>query len=577
MSDNSDKIKTGSVSSKTKLNTATLVNTTVKDLKTAIRKNDTQGEITTAVTTAELTVKGFKLSQKTSQKLSHLPTFAIQTAEGVKLTSNEVRKLFKGEYKIKKRLVIAPKLIKRNTRQMKMKITNKVTVVRKRLTAPITKSDVKGAVTKTALAVGKTIQTTAIVGTSGMLKTAKVGSKASFKIYSATSNSFSKSNNDTVATTGHMMKGYEAGGKITKTAVVNGYKGAKTASANGVKTAKTVKKTVAEIKQQGFKTTAKKAVKNSASKFVTNTAKFIQRVGAVATKKIVLPIIVMAVLVAGAGVMIATPAMGIAGYLEETLGWLFSWAFKNNKEDKSAYDEIVDKVKAILNNDSNKNQHRSALEGVLPQIGQNNPLNSAWGNYMDSSEYSTKQSQLTGYINYCEADRNNQSETFVYEGYTFLEKIDYSFMFGDFKINNFSDYLVMAFFEKFPDTTAITEDNVSFSDEELKKYLLNWDSFTSISDGQPILKDYVTASISCIATDTIVPTQVERSYIDTEGRRVYYYPTINVTHRSYVIEIIYFPRLKEVSVNPRNYLPNIPDNQELFDKYDFAKDIINNL
>jgi hypothetical protein len=670
----------------TKSNMGRYLKEGARDVKNALKARDESGMITTAFSTAQSAKVVFKGSQAVSAVVwKTVPILAVGAVKGVKITANAVT----GKYQIKRRIRLAPRLANRAVRQMKYKVVSKATIVKDSITqkavavnkvlgtdvkilagnaqkavaikatavkkvleTPITKEHVKKAMLMTAVVGGKAVKTTAIVSGTGILKTAKVSVKA----YDGISNAFSKSDNELVSSTGTLMKGYRTAGRAGKTAVKTTYKATKTTVKTTYKAGRGILKTARSIKAVGWKKTGANIGKNILNKtgktVVKATQKTVQLVANLAqmgAKKILLPIIIIVVLAAGMGQMMTTPVQGVAGYLESTLGWLFNWLNKSGeKDEKSAFESLCNKANGILNNNDNRNQHINALKSTLPAFAET-PLSDSWKSFMQTTDFANTQNSLEYYILSAEAEKNNVSETFYYDGYTVTEVMDYESIKNDFKVTNYNNFFAGAFFEKFPVETEMTPDNITFTDDEIKNYLLKWDSFTGVANGYSILKDYVTATVTSTPVDTVTTETVDDGEVDNTAARQPYldeisrldglikgneiliaqylgsiatYPSsapgfqlsywnreidrmtiensnysvqksnleatlppekikktkeITVTHRSYTITITYTPHLKEVSVNPKDYKEDIPENQELFDKFAFATSILNEL
>jgi hypothetical protein len=175
--------------------------------------------------------------------------------------------------------------------------------------APITKETVAKASVAALKGGGKLLKTSAVITAKGTLKTAKI----TLRGVGGAGYAMSRSENETVATAGHMLNYGKVGVSAAKTAVYSTYKGTRSAVYGIIGAVKTAKKAYTAVKAEGFKKAATSFAKVTAVRLRDESLKFVAK-SIVGTAKTSLPILlILVVLVAVCGQMASTPTtMGAA-------------------------------------------------------------------------------------------------------------------------------------------------------------------------------------------------------------------------------------------------------------------------
>jgi hypothetical protein len=546
VSTESAKLKTSTEGTKHSFESAKNLGNLGKEVKTILKKADKDGTATAALTSAGVAAVIFKSADKAERII--LKRFKTASPRYVK------RKFKERIYKIK-----------RTVRTVKSKVSS----VKKVLTTPITKQTTKLAAKTAAKETGKLFKTSAKIGAHGMLKTAKIGAAG----YGIAGSVLSKSNNESAAAVGNAINFSRVGAKAVSTS----YKTTTGTAKAGAKTIKTAARTVKSIKTLGIKKSAANFAKSAASRIGAQAAKFASGVIQFTAKKALIPIILIVAVTAGAIQILLVPIQAVGAFIDRTVGWLF------NDNNSSLLGGIIDFDEAqilnalfagvdnILADTSFQNTHINNLRRILPDLPiaeEGMTVPTTWTNFTSSEAVSRANQQIRS------AERGAREwgrelareEGVTYGGLSYEASIDFSVMRrNDFRIQNHIEFFCMAFFMKFPfnlsdeEEDALDDLNLSFSDDELRLFLLNSNIFTPVANGFPILKNRLDIEVRILQDWETISEEPLRERV------------------SMIVSVRFVPRLVEVSVNPRDFFPDTEENQELFESFDFAVEFINEI
>jgi hypothetical protein len=173
---------------------------------------------------------------------------------------------------------------------------------------PNQKQYLKVATLKTAKIGAKTLKTTAVIGATGLLKTAVVTQKG----FSVAGNALSKSEDANVRVMGHAAHGAEYAIGAGKTAVQLSGKTLKTAYKGTRAAARGINSFAAGIKANGVKRTLFNVAKTGVTNFAAAASKIAKEIATGFLKKTVIPLLIVVVVIVAAAQAAVTPIIAAA-------------------------------------------------------------------------------------------------------------------------------------------------------------------------------------------------------------------------------------------------------------------------
>lgn len=403
-------------------------------------------------------------------------------------------------------------------------------------------------------------------GVKGVLKTAKGVGKIADTGYKSAAKTLSNTDNEYIATVGksakHTHGALQAGGKAAK-------KTLKTAL-DGERAVRTIKTAAHSIESIGLSKTVTNFAMAKLGLSAAGAAGSATTVGTAATAKAATDgasatnpygwawLIVQTAIAINVVIIVSLVIMAVVGFIvffgiglgSSGIGALFQV-----DDELAAFKEVQQRVDDILNNEKFRQKHIDGIIVAFPEIEVTNnedtipQIPPEWEAFTSQSAIAEANARIIELVN--EIETNNAADE-DFGGITFASVIDVEPILNDFAITNYVDFFVMMFLTKYG-SEITDEDDFDFTDDELKANLLNQGTFTAESAGFPILRDTV--------------------FFDVELEQTEDYDSII----SYVITITVIPRLVEVSVNPRDFMEDTEENQELFEQFDFATMLLNEL
>jgi hypothetical protein len=544
--------------------------TNARLIKTAIQKEDKSGTASTVITASDV---------------------AVRAVKGVDNANKSVRKIAKGTEKLVTGKTL--KLVKRDFQQKIYKVKksfravkSSVSTAKKALTTPITPHAIKTGTIKTLAAGGRTLRTTVVVGGSGLLKTAKIGGKT----YGVAGNAISHLDNEYIATAGNAMNYSRVGTEIAGKTLTKSARGTIKTTKGGVRTIKSIRETVRSVKTLGFKRTAANVAKSAVDRIGQQAAKFsVNALKTVGAKLLVPTVIVVVVTVMIIQAALA-PIQGIAALIDTTMGWLLRESEHRNVDETTAFQELVQRIDDILNDDEFRQEHIDALSEEFPdaEVGDDGLIPEEWHDFLFQTGIDETNSKIQELIS--EAINSITDDEILGE-ISYIIQIDFDSILHDFQITHYAEFFTMLGLDKFPDVDVDDEEDeegaaddsddgddddssteeeetdtsvdveLVFTDDELKENLLTSGEFTAIANGFPILKNEISVTVEITRTETEIVIEEETAETVEESEDGEAEETEEadetVTEVSFVITITFTPRLTEVSVNPRDFMEDI--------------------
>jgi len=543
-----------------------------REIKTAVKKADKNGIATTALTSAGVAAKIFKGADRTNE-------FVMRRLRA--LSPRYIKRKFNQTvYRIDKNIRTIKRTIK-TVKSTAKSVKNKAKTAKKVLSTPITQQNVKKAAESVKKAIttsitpqkiedaakkalegsGKLIKTSTVVGAGGMLKTARIGAAG----YRIAGNSLSKSNNESAAVIGNAINFSRRGTKAVSTS----FKTTTGTAKAGVKALRTIKGAAKSIKIVGLKRSAANFMRYAVRRIKTQTIKFAKGAAQFVVKRALIPAVIIISIIIGTVNIITIPIQAVSAFLESAVGWIFAESDIAGFDEARAFQMLVARVNAILADTSYQDAHINSLSSIFPAVGNGRTVPAAWEPFAAPGAVARANQQIRdarGDVREI-ASELRAMDGVTYGGFSYEASINYTRLRNDFKINNHVEFLCMAFFTKYPFDGVINDDddeafddiNLSFRDIELKLFLLFSNNFTPVENGLPILKNRLDIEVRIIENWEITS-------IDPLRERV-----------NLIIQTRFFPRLEEVDVNPRSFMPDTEENQDFFDVFDFAVEFINEI